>query len=152
NLGQLCQSIPSPRVGPDSAGRGQPLRRLCPVLVASPGRRLLICELTDLDLRCLAEVCASSGSESRLAEWFRAGADPTLDVAKLLFAPDEDDGNRGRAFEALRARDPEQYSRCATLVRLFLEGVPRGLAPEHLRELIRQELGSDLTGVDVERG
>src|SRR5262249_659000 len=94
----------------------------------------------------------SSGSESRLAESFRAGADPTLDVAKLLFAPNEDDGNRGRAFEALRARDPEPYSRCVTLVRLFLEGVPRGLAPDHLPELIRQELGADLTGVDVERG
>jgi hypothetical protein len=52
---------------------------------APPGYVLLAVELRDLELRCLAETCHSTGRGSDLAELFRAGEDPTSFAAAVLY-------------------------------------------------------------------
>jgi hypothetical protein len=127
-------------------------RRLIPELrfEARPGHVLLVANLRDLELRCLARICEGHGGRSKLAELFRAGDDPaSYTAAALAFARDsvfeEDRPVRGR-YEALLGQDPGLHRWWLALARTLLYAIPRGLSPDHARELFRQDSGEDLVG------
>jgi hypothetical protein len=121
---------------------------------APPSYALLVVELRDLELRCLAEICERSGMESKLAELFRAGEDPIRYTAAALYSDAlflRDDPHWKEGLDALNQQNPLRYGQWLHLARTFLQGAARSLAHEHIRDLLHQDLGEQLTLVNVVR-
>lgn len=132
-------------IGPDL----ERLRRLIPIsmLEAPLGRALLVGELRDLELRCLAEVCEATGNGSKLAGLFRDGVDPIEYAAAAFYSDDmylHDHPRWKEGLEELRERDPARHESWRYLARTFVLGAARGLSHEHLVRLLDERLGVDI--------
>lgn len=152
NLEHLRCLLPAPPLSPGVTDRDQ-IRRagLTPMFQAPPGYDLLIGELIDLELRCLAEICSTPGRQDQLVELFRTGADPIEYVAAGLYGPDVDSEQDREQFETLRQHNPTRFQYWIRLARILLHALPRGMGRDHLRELIWQESGEDLSELDAHR-
>jgi hypothetical protein len=114
---------------------------------APPGYSLLVIELADLELRCLAETRHRTGKWSELAELFRAGEDPISFTAAVLYSDemyDPADPRWKEALDAMRQLKSPRFDAWMRLARTFLRCAAHCLAPEHIREILRQELGEVL--------
>src|SRR5262249_50545411 len=102
-----------------------------------------------LRLRCYAAARERRGGRSHLGELFRAGVDPVRFLAWKV-------SNRERAregagevslttFDNDEELDLRRYDRWMRISRTLLEFVPRGLAANQIREILRKDGGVDLT-------
>jgi hypothetical protein len=124
------------------------LRKLSPgpIFAAPAGRGLLVGELCDLELRCLADRDLEEPDlGSTLAGTFRAGRDPTRYAAAALYCRHEfrSGGQFHGNFDALERDAPNVFQAWMTVARMVLHLAPRRLAPELIARLIEEELGEE---------
>ncbi len=119
-----------------------------PMFVAPAGHALLVVELQDLELRCVAEVIQRRGGEAQLAGWFRVEIDPVERTAARLYDREARDPGD---FLDLKERSPAIYAHWIGIASTYLRAVPRGLTAGQVREILRLEYDIDLDGTDAQR-
>jgi hypothetical protein len=117
-----------------------------PIFSAPPGRSLVVVELSDLELRCLADAPDDPReTDASLARLFREDLDPVRHVAAALHGREEmlaEQEYQG-AFDALKDHRKDHFDAWMTLARSVLRLTARGFSDEWIDKKIREELGGE---------